>query len=182
MFLIHINDIASNMSSTCTLFADDCIIYHSIELKHDCICLQHDLNHFSQWNKLWQMKGNITTKCAVIHCSRSTTSQYNYNINHQPLDITDLHPYLGVTIHKSMSWTSHINAIVLKASRTLNFIKRHLHMCPKEVKETAYLTLVRPCFEYASNVWDPYQSYFLISGIEKIQRRAAMQMDIFRLQ
>ena len=110
MFLIHINDIASNMSSTCRFFADDCIIYHSIELKHDCICLQHDLNHFSQWNKVWQMKGNIT-KCAVIHCSRSTTSQYNYNINHQPLDITDLHPYLGVTIHKSMSWTSHINTI-----------------------------------------------------------------------
>ena len=45
-------------------------------------------------------------------------------------------------------------------------------MCLKEVKETAYLTLVRPCLEYASSIWDPYQSY-LISGIEKIQRRAA---------
>ena len=47
--------------------------------------------------------------------------------------------------------------IVLKASRTLNFIKQNLHMCPKEVKETAYLTLVRPCLEYVSSVWDPYQ-------------------------
>ena len=45
-------------------------------------------------------------------------------------------------------------------------------MCSKEVKETAYLTLVRPCLEYASSVWDPYQLY-LISNIEKIQRRAA---------
>ena len=71
-----------------------------------------------------------------------------------------------------MSWASHINTIVLKASRTLNFIKRNLYMCSKEVKETAYLTLVRPCLEYASSVWDPYQLY-LISNIEKIQRRAA---------
>ena len=44
-------------------------------------------------------------------------------------------------------------------------------MCSKEVKETAYLTLVRPCLEYVSSVWDPYQSY-LICSIEKIQKRA----------
>ena len=142
MFLIYINDY---MTSTCRLFADDCIIYRSIS-KNDCICLQNDLDRFSQWNNLWQMKVNIT-KCAVIHCSRSSTSQYSYNINHQPLNVTDQHPYLGVTIHKSMSWASHINTIALKASRTLNFIKRS-----KEVKETAYLTFVRPCLEYASSV------------------------------
>ena len=54
-------------------------------------CLQNDLAHFSQWNNLWQMKVNIT-KCAVIHCSRSSTLQYSYNINHQPLNVTDQHP------------------------------------------------------------------------------------------
>ena len=36
MFLI---DISSNMSSTCRLYADECIINSSIESKHDCICL-----------------------------------------------------------------------------------------------------------------------------------------------
>ena len=60
---------------------------------------------------------------------------------------------------------------LLKASRTLNFIKRTLYRCSKEVKETAYLTLVRPFLEYASSVcnWDPYQLY-LISNIEKIYK------------
>ena len=52
--------------STCRRYADDCILYHSIESKRDCICLQNDLNHFTQWNNLWQMKMNIT-KCVVIH-------------------------------------------------------------------------------------------------------------------
>ena len=93
-----------------------------------------------------EFKVNIA-KCVVIHCSRSTTSQYNYDINHQPLNITDQHPYIGVTVHKSMSWAFHINTVVLKASRTLNLIKRNLHTCSKEVKETAYLTLIRPCLE-----------------------------------
>ena len=54
------------MSLTCRPFADDCIISCSIESKYDCICLQNDLNHFSQWNNLWRIKVNIT-KRAVIH-------------------------------------------------------------------------------------------------------------------
>ena len=44
---------------------------------------------------------------------------------------------------KSMSWASHINTILLEASRILNFINQNLYMCSKEVKETAYLTLIR---------------------------------------
>ena len=32
---LYINNIASDMSSTCRLFADDCIIYRSIESKDD---------------------------------------------------------------------------------------------------------------------------------------------------
>ena len=56
------------------------------------------------------------TKCAVIHCSRSSTLQHTYNINHRPLNGTDQNPYLGLIIHKSMSWKPHINAVVHKAS------------------------------------------------------------------
>ena len=112
------------------------------------------------------MKMNIT-KYAVIHCSRSSTLQYSYNINHQPLNVTDQHPDLGVTIHKSMSHGHHNYINTIKASKTLNFINQNLYMCSKEVKEAAYLTLVRPCLEYASSVWDPYQLY-LIPSIEKI--------------
>ena len=55
-----------------------------------------------------------------------------------------------------------------KATKVLNLIKRTLHNCTKEVKESAYLTLVRPILEYAAIVWDPHQKY-LIDNIEKIQ-------------
>ena len=116
MFLIYINDIASYMTSTCRLFADDCIIYCSIESKNDCICLQNDLDHFSQWNNLWQMKVNIT-KCAVIHCSRSSTLQYSYNINYQPLNVTDQHSYLGVTINRYSSVSNYVETTPVVLTR-----------------------------------------------------------------
>ena len=79
------------------------------------------------------MPDHLFKGCSGPDCSRSTTSQYNYNINYQPLNTTDQHPYLGVTINKFMSWASHINTIVLKASTTLNFIKQNLHVSSKEV-------------------------------------------------
>ena len=38
-------------------------------------------------------------------------------------------------------------------------------MCTKEIKETAYPTLVRPCLEYVSSIWDTtYQLYLIYDG------------------
>ena len=44
--------------------------------------------------------------------------------------------------------------------------------CTKPIKQTAYMSLVRPLVEYSTSVWDPHQKD-LISKIELIQKRAA---------
>ena len=59
-----------------------------------------------------------------------------------------------------------------KANKSLNFIRQNLSRCHSDVKINAYFTIVRPILEYAASVWDPFYEY-LISDIEKIQRRAA---------
>jgi len=71
-----------------------------------------------------------------------------------------------------MSFTPHINHIVYKASKILNFLKRNLYKCPATTKVTAYISLVWPILEYASSVWDPYQ-YNKTYIIDRIQCRAA---------
>ena len=104
-----------------------------------------------------QMEFN-TTKCVVVRCSRSPTPfQYDYRLNDHVLDIKDEHPYLGITLHKSLSWTSHISKIFTKASRTFNFLRRNLSKCSASIKTSAYLTLVCPIMEYAAVAWDPHQ-------------------------
>ena len=96
----------------------------------------------------------------------------DYSLNDQILYLSDQHTYLGVTIHKHLSWTPHITSVVAKASRTLNFLKRNLSNTSRQVKESAYLTMVRPQLEYASDVWDPYHVEDIVE-LEKVQRRAA---------
>ena len=41
----------------------------------------------------------------------------------------------------------YIHTITSKATRTLNFIKRAVSKCSKDVKDTAYSTLIRPTLE-----------------------------------
>ena len=60
-----------------------------------------------------------------------------------------------------MTWSHHIQAIVNKATKMLNFVKRTLHHCDAEVKATTYSILVRPTLEYATVIWDPYQEYLI---------------------
>ena len=59
-----------------------------------------------------------------------------------------------------------------KATRMLNFLKRHLIKCSTDTKASAYLLLVRPIMDYACAVWDPHYVTD-ITTLEKIQRRAA---------
>ena len=156
MFLLYINDITKDINSLLRLFADDCLLYRVINSVEDINRLQEDLNKLSEWADTWQLKFNIS-KCTVIRCTRSLSPlTYDYTLHSHILDISDQHMYLGVLIHKSLSWSPHISNVVNKASRTLNFLKRNLNKCSKQVKESAYLTMVRPQLEYASAVWDPY--------------------------
>ena len=168
LFLIYVNDIASGVSSSIRLFADDCILYRTIKCEADSIILQQDLDILSQWSTLWQMKFNVS-KCVLICCSRSPNLfQYNYQLYDHILDVRDEHLYLGVLLHKSLSWSNYIAKTSAKASQLFNFLRRNLSNCSPSVKASAYFTIVRPVLEYAASVWDPYQQNDILS-LEKVQ-------------
>jgi len=114
MFLLYINDITQGINSPLRLFADDCLLYRIISSIEDTVRLQEDLNRLSEWTDTWQFRFNIT-KCSVIRCTRSMTSFINnYSHNDHLLNLSDQHTYLGVSIHKHLSWTPHITGVVAK--------------------------------------------------------------------
>ena len=51
-------------------------------------------------------------------------------------------------------------------------IRRNFWYCPQDVKETAYITLVRPKLEYACEAWDPHFKKD-ITSLERVQMKAA---------
>ena len=166
VFLLYIDDFDENISSTVWLFADDCIMYRIIDSLEDSLCLQRDLSTILNWTKKWQMQLKID-KCVVLRCTRSTSPiNYDYNLNDETLQVTEQHRYLGLIFHESMQLSHHIQAMYIKANRSLNFLRHNLSKCSSNVKQNAYITIIRPLLEYAACVWDPYHEY-LIYDIEK---------------
>ena len=65
LFLLHINDLLSVVSSNVRHFVDDCLIYRNIKNKEDQITLQKDLNLIENWGNTWGMRFNAA-KCNIL--------------------------------------------------------------------------------------------------------------------
>ena len=104
--------------------------------------------------------------------ARKNITLADYYMKGEKLEWCDSVSYLGVTINKHLSWSSHVASIAAKARRNLSFIRRNLYNCPQHIKERSYLAIIRPSIEYASCVWDPHVNTD-IKRLEQIQRSAA---------
>ena len=69
------------------------------------MALQKDLDTLDQWASKWQMKFN-TSKCTIMRSANLI--QFKYTLQETNLEESDKHMYLGVTLDKSLSWSSHI--------------------------------------------------------------------------
>ena len=171
-FLLFINDLPDDITTNVRLFADDCILYTTVAGPEDAGKLQADLDTLTRWQSKWQMEFN-PQKCYVMHVTHARSPHLNtYTLNNIILNQTTSHSYLGVDLAEDLSWNSHINKIASKANKTLGFVRRNLHSCPKHIKEMSYKTLVRPILQYCSTVWDPH-TQVLINKLEAVQNRAA---------
>ena len=96
----------------------------------------------------------------------------HYKLDNHILEQVEENTYLGITIHKSLKWASHINKISNNANSVLGFIKCNLKHANRDLKELAYTSLERSILEYSSTVWDPFYKKD-IDRLERVQRRSA---------
>ena len=166
LFLLHINDLPSVVSSNVRLFADDYSIYRNIKNKENQIALQKDLNLLENWGNTWGMHFNAA-KCNIMRVSQIRDHKlFNYSLTGQVLEEVMDTKYLGVTLSNDLEWSKHIVTMTNKANSKLSFLRRNLKGCPEKLKQTAYFSLVHSFMEYGATVWDPYQKY----NSDKIER------------
>ena len=114
---IYINDITAGIESQIRLFADDCIMYRTINSFQDHIILQHDFKTLTEWVNTWQMEFNVS-KCNILQISNvRNKSTYQYKMYDTPLKYVSEHKYLGVWIDEKLSWHSHVSKTCNKANK-----------------------------------------------------------------
>ena len=89
--------------------------------------------------------------------------------------------YLGVILHRKLSWKPHVSNVVAKANLTRYFLQRNLSTCSRDVKLKSYKTYVRPIVECASTVWD-LNSKDLQCKVESVQCKAVFWITKNALQ
>ena len=112
-------------------------------------------------------------KCNIIRITRSKTPFTKlYTLGGQILDQVDQSKYLGITITEELDWAVHINSVTSRANSTLGFLRRNLRSCPQNLKELAYMALVRSKLEYGATTWDPYEDGD-VRKLDSVRRKAA---------
>ena len=179
LFLLFVNDLPSVIcpSTSCRLFADDCLIYRSIKSVADQVILQRDLQSLYTWGKTWGLNFNID-KCNIMHLDRSVNKPVRfYTLGGQFLKSVIEAKYLGIIFSnnygtRSSQWKAHIMSTATKANQKLGFIRRNLRGSPYKLRELSYITLVRSSLEYCGSIWDPTNNDE-VNRLEMVQRRAA---------
>jgi hypothetical protein len=172
LFLMYINDLPLKLRSKVSLFADDTLVYRTINDGNDQRIFQEDISAIEEWSREWMMPFNVNkTQFIRFGKVKSNTSTIKYFLANSVICEVESIKYLGVTLNKSLTFREHIERKINKAMQTLGFLKRALWNAPRRVKLLGYTSMCRPILEYAAVVWDPYNKND-INSIEMVQRRA----------
>ena len=135
LFLIFINDLAENTTSTVRLYVDDCVMYRPIRHANDCEALQEDLNKLHDWEGRWQLRFNAT-KCNILIATHARKKKItkNYKLNGVSLAETTSTTYLGIELSADMKWNTHVKKTVAKGNQILGVPCRNLKKLPKKPK------------------------------------------------
>ena len=125
VFLLYINDIADNLHSNVSLYADDTSVYDEVD---DCDACAERLNGhletINSWAKRWAVTINPTKTKSV------TFSRKQSKTRHPPLILDGIvvqevrtHKHLGLLLSENLNWSHHIDMLFVKATKKLNMLK-----------------------------------------------------------
>ena len=88
----------------------------------------------------------VSKACQLLH---SSLRPFLIRIKDSVMDYCSTEKDLGVIITPKITWDSHQNSIISKASRQLGLLKRTCHFIKNQSQKRAlYITLVRSPFEH----------------------------------
>ena len=102
------------------LFADDCLVYRSIDSEQDKLLLQQDLDSLYLWRQCWGMRFQTKTS-QIMHIGKQSHHNF-YQLNNEILTTPTESKYVGITLTQGLKWSTHIKRTSPKAHQRLGFV------------------------------------------------------------
>ena len=87
-------------------------------------------------------------------------------IDHENLECEDSIKYLGVVIHKNLTWNEHIESLIAKLNQRIGLLNRIKHLLPLDVRVALYNALIRPLFNFADTTWGDRDNITLMHDLQ----------------
>ena len=156
LFLIHANDITSDIVTDINLFADDTSLLDVVDNPESSSeRLNHDLFKLNTWASQWLVNFNPSKTVVMTFSTRRKPFTYPpLYLDNTQLQLTNVHSHLGMTLSTNLSWSRHINLAVLRASKRVNILKRLKFSMGRNSLIHIYQTMIRPILEYGCIIYD----------------------------
>lgn len=192
LFLVYINDLLEGIQSNARVFADDTSLFHT---SHDPTTstniLNQDLATITSWANQWKMVFNpdITKQAVeIVFTTRSNPTTYSdLSFNGIPVKKVNETKHLGVILDSKLSFKSHLEAKMKKATKGVGMIKIIFPYVSRKTLEDIYKMYIRPHLDYADVLYHiPIDTLLFLSPneidelnpqmkqIESIQYNAAL--------
>ena len=155
LFLIYVNDIADQLLSLTSLYADDSSPFVSASNIQDIEgILNHDLFIISAWAKQWLIKFNRNKTVAILFSLLQSDVVPNLIFDGVFVELLAKHRYLGITFNAKGKWHNHIEKILSSASKVIGIMRKLKYSFSRIALNQIYISHIRPILEYFSIVWD----------------------------
>ena len=110
-------------NSSMSLYADDLLLYRTIQSPTDYQTLQAEIDSLSNWISSHKLQLNCDKcKCMLVTRKRDSTMPTVLLINNNLLERVYSYKYLGIQLTSDLSWSAHISTLCSKVRQQIGML------------------------------------------------------------
>ena len=118
--------------------------------------LNDELTNFHNWLRANKLSLNVNkTKAMVFHMPQKHIQLPLLRIAGEDIAFVDHFNFLGIIINKHLNWTSHVDMLTAKLSKTIGILNTLQHILPINIMRTIYNSLILCHLNYGVLLWGP---------------------------
>ena len=177
LFLIYINDLPNSSDLfKFVMFADDstlsCTIPKDLDKKPQIIShINHELERVDRWLCANKIKININKTKYLLFSLRRVNYSIRIKIGSGSIQRADSVKFLGIYLDEQLNFSTHIDHITKKISKTLGVLNKTRDVFPPNIRLMLYNSLILPYINYGITAWYGCPAYNR-NKIAILQRKA----------
>ena len=118
--------------------------------------LNDELEDFHNYLKANKLSLNVNkTKAMVFHMPQKQIQLPLIKIAGEDIAFVDNFNFLGIIINKYLNWTSHVDMLTAKLSKTIGILNTLKHVLPINIMRTLDTSLILCHLNYVVLLWGP---------------------------